>query len=277
MSAKSIKHLSITFFCLAMTAITLLLLVNSSTAEKSRRPQQQEQINAFVAVPTAVVAHFTPETPAPTSATMTTATPTATVVEMTPIGTVGAYPDSFYITNITGHQQAYHLSCESASAVDWANYFGVPILEYDFQVALPHSDNPEYGFVGDVNSLWGQIPPYAYGVYSGPVADLLQQYGLPAKSVTGYSLDDVRWKLADSKPIIAWVIGRMEWSAPVTYVDSQGRSVVVASYEHVVILTGYDVKADTIRFMSNGKFYDVPTQTFMTSWGVLGNMAVIHD
>jgi hypothetical protein len=45
----------------------------------------------------------------------------------------------------------------------------------------------------------------------------------------------------------------------------------------VVILTGYDTRADTIRFMSNGVFYDVPTQTFMTSWGVLGNMAVIFD
>jgi hypothetical protein len=69
----------------------------------------------------------------------------------------------------------------------------------------------------------------------------------------------------------------MEWSPAETYIDSEGRSVTVAAYEHVVILTGYDTRADTIRFMSNGVFYDVPTQTFMTSWGVLGNMAVIFD
>ena len=187
------------------------------------------------------------------------------------------YPESFHIKGLIGHKQAYSLSCESATAVDWAGYFDVDILEYDFQVALPHSENPDYGFVGDVNSPWGQIPPYAYGVHSAPVADLLVEYGLPAKSVKGYTLDQVRQKLSESKPVIAWVIGRMVWSPSVEYVDSEGRIAVVAPYEHAVILTGYDVAADTIRFMSNGKFYDVPTETFLTSWAVLGNMAVIHE
>jgi uncharacterized protein YvpB len=187
------------------------------------------------------------------------------------------YPESFHIKGLIGHKQAYSLSCESATAVDWAGYFDVDILEYDFQVALPHSENPDYGFVGDVNSPWGQIPPYAYGVHSAPVADLLVEYGLPAKSVKGYTLDQVRQKLSESKPVTAWVIGRMVWSPSVEYVDSEGRIAVVAPYEHAVILTGYDVAADTIRFMSNGKFYDVPTETFLTSWAVLGNMAVIHE
>ena len=187
------------------------------------------------------------------------------------------YPESFHIKGLIGHKQAYSLSCEAATAVDWAGYFDVDILEYDFQVALPHSENPDYGFVGDVNSPWGQIPPYAYGVHSGPVADLLVEYGLPAKSVKGYTLDEVRQQLSESKPVIAWVIGRMVWSPSVEYVDSEGRTAVVAPYEHAVILTGYDITADTIRFMSNGKFYDVPTETFLTSWAVLGNMAVIHE
>jgi uncharacterized protein YvpB len=187
------------------------------------------------------------------------------------------YPDAFRIKGLIGHKQAYSLSCEAATAVDWAGYFGVDIMEYDFLVALPISENPDYGFVGDVNSPWGQIPPYAYGVHSGPVAELLVEFGLPAKSVKGYTLDEVRQKLSESKPVIAWVIGRMVWSPSVEYVDSEGRIAVVAPYEHAVILTGYDVIADTIRFMSNGKFYDVPTETFLTSWAVLGNMAVIHE
>ncbi len=185
------------------------------------------------------------------------------------------YPDSFYITNITGHRQVYALGCEASAAVDWANYFGVPILEYNFQIKLPHSDNPDYGFVGDVNSLWGQIPPFAYGVYADPVADLLVEYGLPARSVKDYSLDQVKQKLSESKPVIVWVIGKMEWSKPVEFIDSQGHSVMVAPYEHVVILTGYD--ENTIRFMSNGNFYDVPNETFLRSWSVLGNMAIVHD
>jgi uncharacterized protein YvpB len=184
-------------------------------------------------------------------------------------------PESFHITGITGHRQVYHLGCEASASVDWANYFDVPIIEYTFQVSLPHSDNPDYGFVGDVNSVWGQVPPYAYGVYAGPVADLLQQYGLPAKAVKGYTLEAVKQSLAKSKPIIVWVIGNMEGGIPATYTDSQGRSTVVAAYEHVVILTGYD--KDTIRYMTNGRFYDTPTNVFLNSWGVLGNMAIIYD
>lgn len=202
--------------------------------------------------------------------------PTPTQTATTPAGAkTNEYPESFYITGITGHSQVYALGCEASAAVDWANYFDVFFYEFDFQVGLPLSDNPDYGYVGDVNSVWGQIPPYAYGVHSGPLAALLVKYGLPAQSVKNYSLDQLKSKLSESKPVIVWVIGNMEYSQPVEYIDSQGRSVMVAPYEHVVILTGYD--ETSIRYMTNGKYYDVPTEVFMTSWGVLGNMAVIHE
>jgi hypothetical protein len=64
-------------------------------------------------------------------------------------------------------------------------------FEFEFQYTLPVSDNPDYGFVGNVNSPWGQVPPYAYGVHAGPVADLLNEYGIPAKAYKGYTLEQV--------------------------------------------------------------------------------------
>ena len=215
-----------------------------------------------------------------TSATIiTTQTPFSTLTAITapaatPASIATTIPDSFYI-KISGHRQVYHLGCEASASVDWANYFGVSIYEYTFQVSLPHSDNPDYGFVGDVNSVWGQVPPYAYGVYAGPVADLLQKYGLNSKAVKGYTLAEIKQKLAESKPIIVWVIGNMEGGVPANYTDSQGRTTIVAAYEHVVILTGYS--QDSIRYMTNGRFYDTPTSVFLNSWGVLGNMAVIYE
>lgn len=112
-------------------------------------------------------------------------------------------------------------------------------------------------------------------MHAEPVADLLVSYDLPAKAVRNYSIDELKQKLSESKPAIVWVIGNMEWSEPVNYTDSEGRVSVVAPFEHVVIATGYD--ADSIRYMSNGKFYDTPTDVFERSWGVLGNMAVIYD
>jgi hypothetical protein len=41
-----------------------------------------------------------------------------------------------------------------------------------------------------------------------------------------------------------------------------------------VIVTGYG--KDHIRYLNNGKFYQVPVETFLNSWGVLGNMLVYY-
>mgnify|MGYP000853829025 CR=1 FL=1 len=194
----------------------------------------------------------------------------------TPTVTESAIPSSAMITTISGHEQTYQLGCEASAAVDWARYFGVLIYESTFQFDLPLSDNPEQGFVGNVTTDgWGQIPPDAYGVHAPPIAELLREYGLPAQAVRGMTLEDVKSELAEGNPIIAWVIGNMVYSDPVKYIDKQGNTVTVAPYEHVVILVGYD--ESTITYMNNGFFYSVPIDVFLTSWGVLGNMAVIHD
>ncbi len=196
-------------------------------------------------------------------------------VEITPTVKVD-YPESHYISGIGGHSQYYYLSCESSAAVDWAWFFGVNIYESTFQADMPRSDNPDLGYVGDFTTRkWGQIPPYSYGVHAGPIAEALRAYDLPAVAVKGYTLDEVKQKLAEDKPIIAWIIGNLEYSEPVEYVDKAGNTVIVAPYEHVVILTGYN--AESIRYMNNGKFFDAPTEVFLTSWAVLGNMVVIHE
>lgn len=186
------------------------------------------------------------------------------------------YPESHFIQYVHGHKQIYELGCEASAAVDWANFFGVSIYEYSLQTSLPLSDNPDFGYVGEVTTdAWGQIPPYAYGVHAEPIAEALRAYQLPAKAVRNYSIEEVKQKLSENKPIIVWVIGNLVYSDPVEYVDQQGRVAIVAPYEHVVILTGYN--QTHIRYMNNGKFYDAPTEVFLTSWRVLGYMAVIHE
>jgi uncharacterized protein YvpB len=182
-------------------------------------------------------------------------------------------PKSHYIYGITGHKQYFPLGCEAAVTKDWASYFGVEINEFEFQYKLPLSDNPEVGFVGSVTSKWGQAPPYAYGVHAGPVAQLLQEYDVPATAVKNYSLTSLKKELAADRPVIAWVIGNVVGGIPYEYTAKDGQKVIVAAYEHVIIVTGYN---DThIRYNSNGKFYDVPVKVFLNSWGVLGNMALI--
>jgi uncharacterized protein YvpB len=204
-----------------------------------------------------------------------TITPTLYVVPtFTPTDSPTAtLPPEHFIYNISGHKQYFPLGCETAAAKDWANYFHKDFNEFEFQYRLPLSDNPDLGFVGDVNAPWGQVPPYGYGVYAGPVADLLNTYGIPAKAYKGYTLEQIKAKIAQDKPVIVWVIGNMVGGVPSEYTDKKGNKVVVAAYEHVVIVTGYD--ATHIRYMNNGKFYQAPNEVFLNSWGVLGNMVVV--
>ncbi len=255
----------------------MLLIISACTSPviatqpmPSAKPEEtQKETQAINQIPVLITPAFGPET----DQSLFTEAPTT---QSSPTLPVPSYPESFYIKGIVGHVQVYELGCEASAAVDWANYFGKTIYEFNFQSELPISDNPDLGYVGDPNTDgWGQVPPFAYGVHSGPVAELLQLYGLPAQSKKAYTLEEVREKISQSKPVIVWIIGNMEYSVPVDYTDSQGRKAIVAPYEHVVILTGYN--QTSIRYMSNGSFYDVPNEVFLTSWGVLGNMAVVHE
>ncbi|MHB8807354.1 MAG: C39 family peptidase [Anaerolineaceae bacterium] len=182
-------------------------------------------------------------------------------------------PVEYHIYNILGHHQYFAIGCEASAAMDWAAFFGITINEFNFQYQLPQSDNPDLGFVGSVEGPWGQVPPYAYGVHAEPVAKVLREkYGMNALGVKGFTLEQLKAEIAANRPVIAWVIGNCVGGVPYEYTDSQGNITTVAAYEHVVIITGYT--NETIRYMNNGKFYDIPNEYFLNSWGVLGNMAV---
>ena len=187
-----------------------------------------------------------------------------------------ALPEEHFIWNIWGHRQYFPIGCEAAVAKDWAAYFGVEINEFNFQYELPQSDNPDFGFVGSVEGPWGQVPPYAYGVHAAPVAKLLREkYGMNALATKGFNLEQLKKHIAMDKPVIAWVIGNCVGGVPHEFVDKEGNTVVVAAYEHVVIVTGYN--SETIRYMNNGKFFDIPIAYFLNSWSVLGNMVVFLE
>ncbi len=229
-----------------------------STATVSAIPPTATPTQTHTPSPTQPVETPTPEW---------TAAPTATE---TP-----ALPEEYFITEISGRKQHFPLGCEASVSADLAAYYGITINEFEFQHRLPLSDNPELGFVGSVNSPWGQIPPYGYGVHAAPIAALLNEYGLPARAYKNYTLDQVKTQLAAGNPLIAWVIGNMVGGVPAEYTDKSGHKVVVAAYEHVVILTGYS--KDRIRYMNNGRFFEVPYDVFLNSWGVLENMVVVAE
>ena len=184
-------------------------------------------------------------------------------------------PDSAYISGLSGHAQNYSISCESRSAVDVAAFWGVSISETEFLEALPRADNPDQGFVGSPNDVWGYTPPRGYGVHASPVAETLRDFGMQAEAHRDLSWDDLREEIDAGRPVIVWVIGQMWGGTPVEYDASDGSSVIVAPYEHTMILVGYSL--DTVQVVDSysGQYQTYWLDAFLQSWSVLGNMAVL--
>jgi uncharacterized protein YvpB len=204
-------------------------------------------------------------------------TPTSVVpgLSATPfIPTATAAPEDKVLLDVKGKPQSLPLSCESRSAVDWAAYFGFTIDELEFVSRLPQSDNPEVGFVGDVRGQWGNVPPNAYGVHAGPVAALLREYGVNAQAARGMTWDDIVRELRAGRPVVTWVVGHI-WAngKPMEYVALDGSTVIVAPYEHTVIIVGYDSVNAII--LDGAKLYARPIESFLLSWAPLGNMAIV--
>lgn len=175
---------------------------------------------------------------------------------------------------VNGHPQTFALSCESRSAVDLAAFWGVEIGEREFLKRLPRSDNPQIGFVGDPNGLWGHIPPYSYGVHAAPIANLLIDYGLWAQAHLDYSWSELQMEIASGRPVIVWVVGEMWPGKTVLYKAQDGGNIQVANFEHTMIITGYNQKKVEAIDAFSGRAKRYPVEKFLKSWQVLGNMAV---
>jgi uncharacterized protein YvpB len=229
---------------------------------------------------------FQPFTPTPTVTTTPTRTQTPTpsntpsrtptfTPSQTKTPTLTLTPQSeAAIEGIKGRWAAYSLDCEARSAVDWAAYFGTPIDEVEFFNALPVSDDPDLGFVGNVHAPWGNTPPQAYGVHADPVAALLRQYGLDANAVTGMTWEQLQAEISQGRPVIVWVVGRVGEGTPIPYTSAVGHETTVTRFEHTVILTGY-TKTD-VTVLDGYWVYTRSIRDFLTSWSVLGNMAVVY-
>jgi subtilisin-like proprotein convertase family protein/uncharacterized protein YvpB len=181
-------------------------------------------------------------------------------------------PAQARIWNISGQHQALPLDCESRSAVDWAGFFGYQIDEFQFFNQIGNSDNPDKGFVGDVNGRWGQTPPHDYGVHAEPVASLLRTYGVAAYAHRPLRWDDLRAEIAAGRPVFVWVVGSVYNGVPEYYTPSDGLHTVVAPKEHTVIVIGYSTTDVTI--LDGSSIYSRSIDMFLDSWSALGNMAI---
>lgn len=184
-------------------------------------------------------------------------------------------PEEAYVCCVYGAPQSYTLSCEARAAVDWAAFFGYAISEYEFMAALPASANPEEGFVGYWDDTWGNIPPQSYGAHPPPVAQTLRDFGVPATAHSHLTWDDLRREIAAGRPVIVWVIAQMWPGTPVEYEVSNGETIIVAHFEHTMILTGYNTTSVQVEDPLTGETKSFSLDAFLSSWAVLGNRAIL--
>lgn len=139
---------------------------------------------------------------------------------------------------VARQKQSRNLSCESSAASMVAHYHGLNLTEAEALAALPLDDNPHFGFRGSVDGPTGGIEDY--GVYAGPVLDLLNAQGLRAWLVAG-GIDGVKAAIARGNPVIAWVTYDCMVSTPTT-TSIDGAQVTLVPNQHAVVVTGYNAE-----------------------------------
>ena len=137
---------------------------------------------------------------------------------------------------------------------------------------MPHSANPNTGFVGNYWDARGQLPPKSYGIYADPVAAMLRTYGINAASHYGLSFERIKDEISSGRPVMVWVTAHTETGWATTYTTPDGQKIPVSPFEHTVIVTGYDPTYVTI--LDGDSQYQRMKADFLISWGNLGNMAI---
>ncbi|MDF1700343.1 MAG: C39 family peptidase [Planctomycetota bacterium] len=178
---------------------------------------------------------------------------------------------------LKGKAQERSLSCESRSACDLLAHYGRPMGEDAFRLGLPVSDNPDLGFVGDVDGPGEQLPPSGYGVHAEPLAARLRAVGLPVRAERGRGLAWLQTQLATGRPVIVWATGMLDAPQPVAMRDARGRAFVVARGEHTFLAVGYEPGRILLVDSATGREKAVPARRFDASWAVLGRQAVVPD
>ena len=183
-------------------------------------------------------------------------------------------PPSAFVEGVVGHPQEHNLSCESRSATDLSAFWGVTFTEDEFFHRLPKSDNPNRGFLGDVDLPAGSMPPVGYGVYAGPVAANLRSFGLDARARQEWNLDSLKAELVAGRPVIIWSTYDMRLPGVENWTSSDGATSVIVKWQHTFVAIGYD---ETGVYLIDA--YDAGTkhfgyETFDAAWAQLGRQAV---
>ncbi len=163
------------------------------------------------------------------------------------------------------------------SATDVARYWGLPVHEEDLIALLPHSDDPNAGFVGQITAPSGSLPPEGYGVYPPSVAYVLRHLGLHAEAHVDYTLAELKEEIAAGHPVIVWATYKMREHPILTWQTANQRLVSIVRGEHTYVAVGYDEGGVYLADAYDGRTYYFEIRQFLRGWSLLGWKAVTVD
>jgi uncharacterized protein YvpB len=180
----------------------------------------------------------------------------------------GADAVSFWVPT---YVQQRNLSCEYASLVIAMGAYGVSVSEYDFDDLVGWSDNPHWGYRGDITGWWGNTDDY--GVYADALVPALSKFGFWGDAFYGHGdASQLKAYLDQDVPVLVWV---GLWGDTGFYdYASDGTPYKLAAGQHVVVAYGYDDGGVYVSDPAHGTKRYFDWATFMNYWNVLDGMSL---
>ena len=172
---------------------------------------------------------------------------------------------------VPNYVQQRNLSCEDAAVVIAMGAYGTWVSEYDFDGMVGWSENPHWGYRGDITGWWGNTEDY--GVYASALVPAINAYGFWADEFyAGGDSSALTQRIDSGAPVIVW-LGLWGDTSFYNWTED-GTRYKLASGMHVVVAYGYDDYGVWISDPANGTKYQYDWGTFMTYWNVMDGMGL---
>jgi len=173
------------------------------------------------------------------------------------------------IPGVPEYQQQRPLSCEYAAVAIATGALGSWVSEYDIEAVTPLSDNPHWGYRGNINGTWGNTTDY--GIYADALVPGLNQFGFQAHSFYGDD-SDLMAEIDKGRPTIVW-LGMWGDLSHDEY-TSDGTRYQVTTAMHVMVAYGYDDGGVYVSDPGSGRYRYYDWGTFNGMWNVMDGMAL---
>jgi uncharacterized protein YvpB len=172
---------------------------------------------------------------------------------------------------VPAYAQQRNLSCEYAALVMAMGTYGVWVSEYALDDVVGWSENPHWGYRGDINGWWGNTDDY--GVYASALAPALPTFGFYGEEFYAQGNSTALTARLDAgTPVLVW-LGLWGDTGFYNY-SADGTPYKLVTGLHVVVADGYDSGGVYVSDPATGgmKYYD--WSTFMTFWNVMDGMGL---